>query len=178
MAWTTPLTAVSNAVYTAAQHNALRDNLLMTAPALATTAGGHFAATGTNAIAQRVSQVAGVNTAQTTTNTSYTNLTTVGPQITATTGPAALIFMSSRVSNATAGQNSWVSYNITGASAISPSDNYALSYDSPVVNSTMYATYATLETGLTAGSNIFTMQYRVSSSTGTFSNRRLAVFPL
>jgi hemolysin activation/secretion protein len=178
MAWSTPLTAVSNATLTAAQWNAsVRDNLLMTAPALATTAGGYFVATGANAIAQRTSDVQAVNTVQTTTNTSYTNLTTVGPQVTLTTGPKALIVMSARASNSTAGANSWASYEVTGASAISASDNYALSYDSPVSSSTIYATYATIEPSLTPGSNVFTMKYRASSGTATFSSRRLAVIP-
>ena len=54
MAWTTPLTAVSNTALTAAQWNAsVRDNLLMTAPALATTTGRHFVSTGANTIAER-----------------------------------------------------------------------------------------------------------------------------
>lgn len=179
MAWSTPLTAVANAVLTAAQWNAsVRDNLLMTAPALATTAGSHFAATGANAIAQRTSAVNGINTLQTTSSATYTNLATTGPTLTMTTGPMALIMMSSRVSNSTVSANAWVSYAVTGASAISASDNYALSYDSPVAGSTLYATYATIEAGLTAGSNTITMQYRASSGTGTFANRRLAVFPL
>jgi hypothetical protein len=178
MAWSTPITAVANAVFTAAQFNAsVRDNLLMTAPALATTAGSHFAATGANAIAQRTSAVNAINTVQTTTSASYTNLATVGPTLTVTTGPAAVILMSSRASNSTAGANSWASYAVTGASAISASDNYALSYDSPVAGSTLYATYATLEPSLTPGSNTFTMQYRASSGTATFSSRRLTVIP-
>lgn len=178
MAWSTPLTAVSNTALTAAQWNAsVRDNLLMTAPALATTAGSHFAATGANAIAQRTSSVVAINTVQTTVSTSYTNLTTAGPAVTATTGPMALVIMSSRMGNAAAGANSWVSYAVSGASTIAASDNYALSYDSPVAGSTLYATYATIEPSLTAGSNTFTMQYRASSSTATFGSRRLSVIP-
>ena len=59
MAWTAPMTAVANAVFTAAQFNThVRDNLLETAPAKATTTGGYFVATGTNTIVQRVASVA------------------------------------------------------------------------------------------------------------------------
>lgn len=178
MAWSTPLTAVSNTALTAAQWNAsVRDDLLMTAPALATTAGSHFAATGANAIAQRTSAVAAVNTVQTTVSTSYTNLTTTGPTLTMTTGPMALVIMSMRISNSTATANSWASYTVTGASSVSPSDNYALSYDSPTVSSTIYASYATIEPSLTPGSNTFTIQYRVGSGTGSFGSRRLSVIP-
>ncbi len=35
-----------------------------------------------------------------------------------------------------------------------------------------------LVTGLTAGSNTFTQQYKVNGGTGTFANRRLLVIPL
>lgn len=179
MAWSTPLTAVSNATLTAAQWNAsVRDNLLMTAPALASTAGSHFAVTGANAIAQRTSAVAAVNTVQTTSSVSYTNLTTAGPAVTMTTGPQALIIMSTRISNSTALANSWASYTVTGASSVSASDNYALSYDSPTAGSTCYMSYATLEPSLVAGSNTFTMVYRSSSpGTASFGSRRLSVIP-
>jgi hypothetical protein len=179
VAYTVPFTAVSNAIYTAAQHNAsVRDNILVTPAALATTAGSHFVATGANAIAQRTAAVAAINTVQTTTNAAYVDLTTVGPTLTMTTGPMALVIMSSRVSNATAGSNSWVSYTVTGASSVSASDNYALSYDSPVAGSTAYMSYATIEPSLIAGSNTFTMKYRSNGgTTATFSVRRLSVIP-
>ena len=54
MAWSAPMTAVANTVFTAAQFNQhVRDNLNETAPAKATASGGYFVATGVNAIAQR-----------------------------------------------------------------------------------------------------------------------------
>ena len=78
MAWTAPMTAASNATFTAAEFNAhIRDNLLETEPAKATTNDSYFVTTGANAIAQRSPGSDVINTMQTTTSTSYTNLSSV-----------------------------------------------------------------------------------------------------
>src|SRR4249919_3869016 len=100
MAWSTPLTAVANATLTAAQWNAsVRDNLLATAVALATTAGSHFAVTATNTLAERLTQTNTVATSETTASTSYTALATAGPAITATTGVLAIVAVTARSEN-------------------------------------------------------------------------------
>jgi hypothetical protein len=178
VAWTVPLTGVSNATLTAAQWNAtVRDDLNTTAPALATTAGAIFVATGTNAIAQRIPASASVTTVETTTSTSYTNLATVGPQVTVTTGTSALVGFHCRQSNSTLSSNVWTTYAVSGATTVAASDNFALSFDSPVANSTVYHGTSFRVTGLTAGSNTFTLQYRVSAGTGTFHVRNLWVLP-
>lgn len=177
MAWTAPFTAVAGAAYTAAQANTLRDNLLETAPAKATTAGSHFVATGANAIAERIPGSAVVLTAETTTSTSYVNLATAGPAVTTTTGATALVGYYGRQGNSTAGQNVWTAYAISGSTTLAPADNNALSYDSPVAASTVYHGTVHLQTGLTPGSHTFTQQYRVSGGTGTFGSRRLWVLP-
>jgi hypothetical protein len=177
MAWTTFPTLTDGQVLTGAHMQIVRDNFAETAAAKATTAGSHFAGTGANTLAERLIDVQAVNTVQTTTSATYANLATVGPEVVLTTGPKALVVVSSRVSNGTAGQNSWVSYEVTGASSVSASDNYALGYDSPVINSTAYLSYATIEPSLVSGSNTFRMKYRVNGGTGTFSSRRLSVIP-
>jgi hypothetical protein len=180
MAWSTPLTAVSNATLTAAQWNAsVRDNLLMTAPALATTAGAIFAATGTNTIAQRIPDAAGQNGGETTTSTGYTSTLsggggTAGPAVTVTTGPKALISFHCRQSTSVGGTNVWTSVAISGASSIAASDNWALSYD---LTGQLFHGLTYLEENLTPGSNVFTMAYRVSGGTGTFASRRINVVP-
>lgn len=114
MAWSTPLTAVANASLTAAQWNAsVRDNLLETAPAKATTATGYFVATGTNAIAQRVPLSSAIATDQSTTSTGgYANLTTSGPAVTVTTGVAALVCFGAWMTNDTGGARALMSYEI------------------------------------------------------------------
>lgn len=180
MAWTTPLTAVANASLTAAQWNAsVRDNFLTTAPALATTAGSIFAATGTSAIAQRTPDAAGQLGGETTTSTSYTSTLsggagTAGPAVTVTSGVKALIAFHCRQSTSSAGTNVWTSVAISGATSISASDNWAISYDQ---TGQLFHGLTYLEEGLTAGSNTFTMSYRVSGGTGTFATRRINVVP-
>jgi hypothetical protein len=180
MAWTTPLTAVANAALTAAQWNAsVRDNLLMTAPALATTAGAIFAATGTNTIAQRIPDAAGQNGGETTTSTGYTSTLsggagTAGPSVTVTTGPKALIAFHCRQSTSVGGTNVWTSVGISGASSISASDNWAMSYD---LTGQHFFGLTYIEENLTPGSNTLSMAYRVSGGTGTFASRRINVVP-
>lgn len=180
MAWSTPLTAVSNATLTAAQWNAsVRDNLLMTAPALATTAGSIFAATGTNAIAQRIPTNATQGGGETTSSTSYvTTLSggggTAGPAVTVTTGPKALVAFHCRQSTSIGGTNVWTSVAISGATSISASDTWAISVDT---TGQLFHGLTYLEAALTPGSNTFTMAYRVSGGTGTFATRRINVIP-
>jgi hypothetical protein len=180
MAWSTPLTAVANASLTAAQWNAsVRDNLLMTAPALASTAGSIFAVSGTNTIAQRTPDAAGQNGGETTTSTSYTSTLsggggTAGPAVTVTTGPKALISFHCRQSTSVASTNVWTSVAISGATTIAASDNWATSYD---LTGQIFHGLSYLEENLTPGSNVFTMAYRVSGGTGTFATRRINVVP-
>lgn len=181
MAWTTPLTAVANATLTAAQWNAsVRDNLLMTAPALASSVSGIFAVTGTNTIAQRIPDSTNVATLETTTSTSYTSTLSggggsAGPAMSGvSTGTKALIAFHCRQSTSVASTNVWTAVAISGASSIGASDAMAISYD---LTGQIYHGLTYVENGLTAGSNTFTMNYRVSGGTGTFASRRINVVP-
>lgn len=181
MAWTAPMTAVAGSVFTAAQFNTfIRDNLLETAPAKATTAGRHFAATGLNAIAERASSTDFTGTGETTSSTSYTDLATVGPAVTVTTGVQAWVFTSALVSNDTNSTSSSFAHAISGATSSTANDNHRGTYVRSDVTGTTGARFTTvsLRTGLTPGSNTFTMQYKVSGGTGTFSARAIAVLPL
>lgn len=178
MAWTTPITAVANATFTAAQFNAsVRDNLLQTAPALATTAGRFFATTAANAIAERIPSASTVTATETTTATSYSALTTAGPAVTVTTGPTVLVSFGCSVSNDTAGANVFTSYALSGANTAASNDNWSMGNAASATARPMVASRVKMETGITAGSNTFTMQYRVSGGTGTFSGRHIAVIP-
>jgi hypothetical protein len=180
MAWSTPLTAVSNSALTAAQWNAsVRDNLNMTAPALATTPGAIFAATGTNAIAQRVPQSSRQDGGETTTSTGYTGtlsggVGTAGPAVTLVTGVKALVSFHCRQSTSVAGTNVWTSVGVSGATSIAAADILAISVD---VTGQLFHGLSYIEHGLNAGTNTFMMQYRVSGGTGTFASRRIDVVP-
>lgn len=181
MAWTTPLTAVASTALTAAQWNAsVRDNLLQTAPALATTAGSIFAVTGTNAIVQRLPGQFAQTSGETTTSTTYTSTLsggagTAGPSFPINTGVKALVSFHCRQSTSVATTNVWTSVAVSGASTIAASDNVSTSMD--IVSSQIFHGLTYVETGLTAGVNTFAMQYRVSGGTGTFASRRLNVVP-
>lgn len=179
MAWTTPPTFSDGSVLTAAQLNAaLRDNLNETAPAKATTQGAYFVTTALNSIAQRVPVVSSIATAETTTSTTYTDLATVGPTVTTTTGPNALICITSGVSNNTAGGITKTGFDISGATTVAAQDVFSFGATSGVANNFYQGSLAMIFTGLTPGSNTFLMKYKTQAAgTAAFSSRRLSVIP-
>lgn len=176
MAWTAPMTAVANAVFTAAQFNThVRDNLLETAPAKATTVNSYFVSNGANSIGERIPGHATVATSQTTTSTTYTDLTTVGPVVNVDTGTKALVFLKASILNATSGTLTHMGFAVSGTSTIAASD--AFSIDGTTTTAFRIGG-AFIVTGLTPGTNTFTAKYRVSAATtGTFADRDLIVLP-
>ena len=182
MAWSTPLTAVANAALTAAQWNAsVRDNLNETAPAKATAAGQLFVSTGVNAIAARTPTTAVVATLESTASTTFVDLTTVGPAVTVTTGTKALVFTTAQLSSNTAGASNNASYAVSGASTVAASVAGGVAFRSAVINQDARISVADLVSGLTPGSNTFTMKYAVGAApagTGSFQNRAITVLPL
>jgi len=157
----------------------VRDNLLMTAPAVATTAGMIIGIAGANSIAQRVPDAQQQLTGETTTSTTYTGTLSggagsAGPSVTQSC-TRALISFSCRQSTSVATTNVWTSVAVSGASTIAASDNYATSMD--ILNAQVFHGLSYIEKGMTQGSNTFQMQYRVSGGTGTFATRRLNVLP-
>lgn len=178
MSWSTPLTAAANAPLTASQWNAsVRDDLLETAPAKATTAGAIFVATGTNAIAQRIPSSTFTSATETTTNTSYVDLATSGPAVTVTSGTQVLIAVGGHMWNDTAGGRSWMAFAVSGASSVSASDTTAYTHDISANGRIIGASRVVLQGSLTAGSNTFTAKYRVTSGTGSWAQRNLVVVP-
>lgn len=178
MAWNTPITFVANAILTAAQLNAqVRDNMLETAPAKATDANRLMVTTGMNAIAEREFVEDFISTEETTTSTSYADLPTVGPSVTVTTGTAALVIVNSKLQNATAGQQSYASFDITGATTTGASDTWAVFFR-PSDNGFAVRAGAAHIITVTPGSNTFTMKYRATGGTGNFEYRRLQVLGL
>ena len=176
MAWSTPLTATTNAALTAAQWNAsVRDNLNETAAAKATTGGTIFAGTGVNSIAERHIDDGYVGTSETTTSTTYAGLATAGPSVIVTTGIQALAWSNTRIANA-ATNNSYASVAVTGATSSPATDDRAIICDGGTGVQHRWGVCNLLVT--TSGSNTFTMQYRVTAGTGTFQFRRLQVMAL
>ena len=181
MAWTAPITFVSNTVLTAAQLNTyLRDNMNETAPAKATTPGYWFISQGPNVIAERAIEIDILNTAQETTETDFADLGTIGPQITCVTGTRAIYFVTAQTYNLTGDRATYMGVEVTGASDIAPDDNNSLIIDGLTQTqlNTMRATAVYVENGLTAGTNTFTCKYKVNEGTGHWSNRQLVVMAL
>lgn len=179
MTWSAPLTAVANAALTAAQWNAsVRDNLLMTAPALATTSGSYMAVSGTNVVSQRTPQTATVVTQESSTATTFGDiLTTVGPSVTVTSGATALISVHSRLSNASATSTTRTAYLISGATSIVADADRATAFMSSTAGQIANVSGVFLQTGLTGGSNTFKEQYKCDAGTGSWSSRTISVLP-
>lgn len=125
--------------------------------------------------------VASVATSQTTTSDVFTDLATVGPAVTVTIPASgkALIILSARVSNTggAAGYGAIASVSGAGLAAdVAQLSMYAgttAATDAPTMSYVFYAT------GLTPGSQTYTMKYRRDNGgTATFVNRQLTVIPI
>lgn len=185
MAWTAPMTAVANTAFTAAQFNThVRDNLLETAPAKATTEGSYFIGDGTNSIVERSWDFDFVEATASTSSTSFTDLGgSSGPTVTVTTGPRALVFLTANLFSQTTNGTAVMGFEVTGASSIAASDNNALAFesgDSAFITISQASVCVPLD-NLTPGVNTFTSKYRgvASPPSGTcvFRRRRITVLP-
>ncbi|MGW0682881.1 hypothetical protein ACWD2L_05905 [Streptomyces sp. NPDC002754] len=188
------MTAVAGSAFTAAQFNTyVRDNLLETAPAKATAAGRYFVTTGANAIVERIPTSTFQANVGTTTSTSYTATLSgtpgTNPSVTVTTGTTAFICLSAQMdvnydSGSTGTLWAMMSYAVSGATTIAATEDTGITFR----NNTGEAGQAVrngaghLLTGLTAGSNTFTLQYKTSASSSTcrasFQRRDITVLPL
>jgi len=120
---------------------------------------------------------ASVATSETRANTAYGALTTAGPIVTATTGTSALVTLSCQMSNATLLDGAAMAYAVSGATTLASTDTTALMFVSATANDLVQCS-VTYPVTLTAGSNVFTAQYKtITGGTGTFLNRLLIVTP-
>jgi hypothetical protein len=175
VAWSTPLTAVANAALTAAQWNlSVRDNLLETPAAKATTPGTFFATSAANTIVERFPNEQTVTTSEGTASTTYVDLTTVGPSQTVATGPGALLIVTARITSSTTTESGFATTAVSGATTSAAADARAVR-----VTGTLTRASATTLIVLTAGSNTFKVQYKSSlgTSTASFADRVITVIP-
>ena len=118
---------------------------------------------------------AGSNTSGTTTSTSYvTTLTGDGTAISCTllTGTTAMISYSSIGYNNTAASSCYTTVQVN---AVAASDANSSGATSAGTNYGINMNRTMVITGLTAGVNLFTLNYKVNSNTGTYLNRNLVV---
>lgn len=181
MAWTTPMTATSNSTLTAAQWNThVRDNLLETGPAKATAAGRLLVTDGANSITERVVGHAYIGTAQSTTSSTFTDLSTPGPAVSVVTGTTAVCWWSVQAVHGTQNTGMQTSIAVTGASSIDPSTagGDAL-YNGLGANAAFRVAQVHVFDTLTPGTNTFTVKYQCPSGTSAqFSERLLVVMAL
>lgn len=161
----------------------IRDNFLETMPGKAVHPAAIFVATGTNAIVERETKTANVATSESTSSTTYVDLTTVGPTVSVTTGTTAFVFISCNLSNDTASAQSCASYAITGAttrtSDASLNETAIIIDGLGAASNQMRLGSWDLRTDLTAGTNVFTMKYRAGGVGEMIAqNRAIVVWPL
>lgn len=179
MTWTSPMTAVATSVFTAAQFNTfVRDNFNECPAAKAATPGSFFATAGTNSVVERTPNGNIIATEESTTSTSYTDLTTNGPAVTLATGSSAFVHIYSQLKNNTANVSTWVSFVISGSYTLAADDSLSLEFQPGSTNGFNRFGATFLITGITPGTSTFKLQYRVSSNTGSFALRRIAVMPI
>lgn len=121
--------------------------------------------------AQLTPEAALVATSETTTSTTYTNLTTAGPAVTVETGTKALVTIGA-IENSSASVV-LMSFSISGATTQGATDTRSLVNGVAGVNFAMSRTFNI--TGLTPGLNTFTTKYRVGGGTGTWGDREIIV---
>lgn len=113
------------------------------------------------------------NSEQSTTSTSYTDLSTV-TSVTLTTGTQAIAFISAQLWNS-ATNYALVSVEVSGASSVSATDDSAIRYYSTIPGRFGVQIFFS---GLTAGSNTFTMKFKATGGTSTFVARSITVIDL
>ena len=115
----------------------------------------------------------------TTTSTSYTATLSgspgTNPTVTLVTGTTALIHLKCDVYNTNLNAYALVGVAVSGAGTVAASDDYAMYHKMAVADNQITYGVSFILGGLTAGTNTFTMQYKVSSNTGTFAKRSITV---
>jgi hypothetical protein len=111
--------------------------------------------------------------------TSYVDLATVGPAVTLVTGTTAMVTIAATLYNQNA-DRCFAGVAVSGASTIAGTNNFAASLLSIATaasdNVIASVSYTGIITGLTAGTNTFTMKYAgTSSNFMSASNRSLTV---
>lgn len=177
-AWTSPKTFTAD-VLTAEELNVyLRDNILNMCPQKAVNVGSMLVTSATNEISERVptgslvslseSQVGGAST-------TFADLATIGPTVTVETGSSAIVFVYCNMYH-TAPGSTFMGVAVSGASEIAASDDMAIRMSNSVGERVSAPLFMS---NLSPGLNTFTAKYRINTAgTGTWSSRRMVVFPL
>ena len=179
----------NNSIYISSNNTANFSNLISATTGITAgtvTAGSIYGTTITGGtiyastlIAQNNKIAATVGATATTNNTGFTGTLSggsTGPSVTMTTGTSVYVTITSGYnSNNTNGDAGFVGTNITGSSAKIASDSQSLIFTGRNISDIAQYSAIFFVTGLTGGSNTFTLNYKVSNGTGTFFNRTIIV---
>lgn len=124
-------------------------------------------------------QSATVTTSQTTTSTSFTDLSTVGPEVTVTIGSngLALVILTCEIFPAS-GAFARMGFALSGANTLAANAVDSLFSQLSGSQPDFQGSFVKLLTGLSPGSTVFTAKYSTSAGTSTFLQRKIAVIPL
>jgi hypothetical protein len=113
----------------------------------------------------------------TTTSSSYGTLTGGGtnPSVTLVTGTTALVFISGWIANSNTATGNRIGVAVSGATTLAASDDFCVYQDVATANYNLSNGYHYVITGLTAGTNTFTLNYKTTSGTSSVSRRSLTV---
>ena len=117
------------------------------------------------------------NTDATTTSTSFVTTLTgdaTAVSVTLVTGTSALISMASISSVSTLGTN-FLAFSVSGATTLAADEEYSARDVSESAGRIITCDRTTIITGLTAGTNTFTLNYRTDGGTITYANRNIVV---
>lgn len=118
--------------------------------------------------------------AGTTTSTTYTGTLTgsTAATLTLTTGTSVLVVWSAAVANSATATNAWTSVAVSGATTVAASDAWSTEA-LQAAGGTQRLSNLHLFTGLTAGSNTFTLNFKTNSATTlTVTNQEIVAWPL
>lgn len=95
----------------------------------------------------------------------------VNPTVTLVTGTTALITVSALLYGSSSG-NTWAGVAVSGAGTVAAADGYA-AYTGTTAG--IVSCKTVVLSGLTAGTNTFTIQYRAGAHTGNYQDRQIVV---
>lgn len=134
---------------------------------------------GPTTMAVTAADSAQVLTYQTTTSTTYTDLATVGPSVTLTTGTKVVVAVTCYTDPSGAGASASMGFSISGATTFAATDNYAAGRVGLSASGWAGVISWVGIITVTAGSNTFTAKYkRGSAATHGFDSRNISVWAL
>lgn len=182
MAWTAPMTAIDGDLFTATEYNLyVRDNFLEEAPAKANSAGGIFTVDAPNRLTQKFPDTKVVTDEHRISicDVTYKDVQSSGPWVTVKTGSKATIIISAEMKNSNTNAQASASFEVSGATHISASDNWRITHDGADGGKWSRQSSAHQITTLTPGINTFRMKYRTGNLGPVFFRRReILVIPM